>query len=172
LDALRAELDRSHGLLPLPLIRNEKTIDPRDKSTPKVFQLETAMGAAIECFDGARAIAVERNRFSPVKTTADLLSVRSDAYELDPEFRLVLRSERNGLPPVVKLSDDYKLVEQFDRLVARGVPSLVNCRSLTIEGQMEFEPDVEIVGDVKFVVRGEKAKRIPPGTYKDQVIEL
>jgi UTP--glucose-1-phosphate uridylyltransferase len=172
LDALRAELDRSDGLLPLPLIRNEKTIDPRDKSTPKVFQLETAMGAAIECFDGARAIAVERNRFSPVKTTADLLSVRSDAYELDAEFRLVLRSERNGLPPVVKLSDDYKLVEQFDRLVARGVPSLVNCRSLTIEGQMEFEPDVEIVGDVKFVVRGEKAKRIPPGTYKDQVIEL
>jgi UTP--glucose-1-phosphate uridylyltransferase len=172
LDALRAELDRSDGLLPLPLIRNEKTIDPRDKSTPKVFQLETAMGAAIECFDGARAIAVERNRFSPVKTTADLLSVRSDAYELDAEFRLVLRSERHGLPPVVKLSDHYKLVEQFERLVARGVPSLVNCRSLTIEGQMEFEPEVEIVGDVKFVVQGEKAKRIPPGTYKDQVIEL
>ncbi|MEY2615002.1 MAG: UTP--glucose-phosphate uridylyltransferase [Verrucomicrobiota bacterium] len=172
LDALRAELDRSDGLLPLPLIRNEKTIDPRDKSTPKVFQLETAMGAAIECFDGARAIAVERNRFSPVKTTADLLSVRSDAYELDAEFRLVLRSERNGLPPVVKLSDHYKLVEQFERLVARGVPSLVDCRSLTIEGQMEFEPEVKIVGDVKFVVQGEKAKRILPGTYKDQVIEL
>ena len=172
LDALRAELDRSDGLLPLPLIRNEKTIDPRDKSTPKVFQLETAMGAAIQCFDGARAIAVERNRFSPVKTTADLLSVRSDAYELDPEFRLVLRSERNGLPPVVKFSDHYKLVEQFERLVARGVPSLVNCRNLTIEGQMEFEPEVKIVGDVKFVVRGEKAKRIPPGTYKDQLIEL
>jgi hypothetical protein len=37
---------------------------------------------------------------------------------------------------------------------------------------MEFEPEVKIVGDVKFVVRGEKAKRIPPGTYKDQVIEL
>ena len=55
LDALRAELDRGDGLLPLPLIRNEKTIDPRDKSTPKVFQLETAMGAAIECFDRRRS---------------------------------------------------------------------------------------------------------------------
>jgi UDP-N-acetylglucosamine pyrophosphorylase len=172
LDALRAELDRSDGLLPLPLIRNEKTIDPRDKSTPKVFQLETAMGAAIECFDGARAIAVERNRFSPVKTTADLLSVRSDAYELDAEFRLVLRSERNGLPPVVKLSDHYKLVEQFEHLVARGVPSLVHCHSLAIEGQMEFEPEVKVVGDVKFVVRGDKAKRVPAGTYEDKEIEL
>ena len=84
------------GCFLCPLIRNEKTIDPRDKSTPKVFQLETAMGAAIECFDGARAIEVPRNRFSPVKTTADLLAVRSDAYELDPEFRLVLRPERNA----------------------------------------------------------------------------
>ena len=118
LDALRAELDRGDGLLPLPLIRNEKTIDPRDKSTPKVFQLETAMGAAIECFDGARAIEVQRNRFSPVKTTADLLAVRSDAYELDAEFRLVLRPERNGAPPVVKLSDHYKLVDQFEPLLA------------------------------------------------------
>ena len=122
LDALRAELDRGDGLLPLPLIRNEKTIDPRDKSTPKVFQLETAMGAAIECFDGARAIEVQRNRFSPVKTTADLLAVRSDAYELDAEFRLELRPERNGVPPVVKLSDHYKLVDQFEPLVTRGSP--------------------------------------------------
>ncbi len=172
LDSLRAELDRGDGLLPLPLIRNEKTIDPRDSSTPKVFQLETAMGAAIECFDGARAIEVQRNRFSPVKTTADLLAVRSDAYELDAEFRLVLRSERNGLPPVVKLSDHYKLVDQFEPLVAGGVPSLMRCNSLTIEGKMEFEPGVEIVGDVKFVARDEDAKRVRSGTYQDREIKL
>src|SRR6202162_5977543 len=107
LAALRTELNHGAGLLPLPLIRNEKTIDPRDKTTPKVFQLETAMGAAIECFDGAMAIEVQRNRFSPVKTTADLLAVRSDAYDLDAESRLELRPERNGAPPVVKLSVCY-----------------------------------------------------------------
>jgi len=172
LDALRSELDRGHGLLPLPLIRNQKTIDPRDKSTPKVFQLETAMGAAIECFAGAGAIEVKRNRFSPVKTTSDLLAVRSDAYELDAEFRLVLRPERNDEPPVVKLSDHYKLVDQFEPLVARGLPSLVHCKSLTVEGSMEFEPGVEIVGNVKFVARGEEAKRIPAGTYQDGEFEL
>jgi len=168
LDALRSELDRGAGLLPLPLIRNEKTIDPRDRSTPKVFQLETAMGAAIECFDGARAIAVQRNRFSPVKTTADLFAVRSDAYELDAEFRLELRPERKGVPPVVKLSDHYKLVEQFELLLTHGAPSLVRCNSLTIEGKMEFEPGVEIVGDVKFVSRGDETKRVRSGLYEDR----
>jgi UDP-N-acetylglucosamine pyrophosphorylase len=172
LDALRAELDRGVGLLPLPLIRNEKTIDPRDKSTPKVFQLETAMGAAIECFDGARAIKVRRNRFSPVKTTADLFAVRSDAYELDPEFRLELRPERNGTPPVVRLSDEYKLVDQFEPLVALGIPSLLRCKSLTIEGKMEFDAGVEIVGDVKFTSLGDKTKKIPSGTYQDREVVL
>jgi UDP-N-acetylglucosamine pyrophosphorylase len=172
LDALSAELDRGVGLLPLPLIRNEKTVDPRDKSTPKVFQLETAMGAAIECFDDARAIEVQRNRFSPVKTTADLLAVRSDAYELDAEFRLELRPERNGVPPVVKLSDRYKLVDQFELLVTHAVPSLVRCNSLTIEGNMEFEPGVEIVGDVKLVARGDARKTVRSGAYQDAEIIL
>jgi UDP-N-acetylglucosamine pyrophosphorylase len=172
LDALSAALERGDGLLPLPLIRNEKTVDPRDKSTPKVYQLETAMGAAIECFDGARAVEVPRNRFSPVKTTADLLAVRSNAYELDAEFRLVLRPERDGAPPVVKLSDHYKLVDQLEPLVAHGVPSLVRCNTLTIEGKFEFEPDVEIVGDVKFVNGGEESKIIRSGTYRDFEAEL
>jgi UTP--glucose-1-phosphate uridylyltransferase len=167
LDALRAQLGRGDGLLPLPLIRNAKTIDPRDKTTRKVFQLETAMGAAIECFAGAGAIEVPRNRFSPVKTTADLLAVRSDAYQLDPEYRLVLRPERGSVPPVVKLSDHYKLVDQFEPLVAGGVPSLLHCSSLTIEGRLEFEPGVEIVGDVKFVNRDNETKKVRSGSYRD-----
>ena len=172
LDALRAELNRGVGLLPLPLIRNEKTIDPRDKTTPKVFQLETAMGAAIECFDGAMAIEVQRNRFSPVKTTADLLAVRSDAYDLDAEFRLELQPERNGAPPVVELSDHYKLVDQFELLVTHGMPSLLRCNRLTIEGKMQFEPGVAIVGDVKFVARGDEIKSVRSGVYQDAEIVL
>ncbi|MBV9104399.1 MAG: UTP--glucose-1-phosphate uridylyltransferase [Verrucomicrobia bacterium] len=172
LDALHAVLECSDGLLPLPLIRNEKTIDPRDKSTPKVYQLETAMGAAIECFDDARAIEVQRSRFAPVKTTADLLAVRSDAYELDSEFKLVLRPERNGVPPVVKLSDHYKLVDEFEPLIARGVPSLARCHSLTVEGKMVFEPGVEIVGEVKFVAPGEDTKTVAAGTYQNREVAL
>jgi UTP--glucose-1-phosphate uridylyltransferase len=172
LDALRTELDRGNGLLPLPLIRNEKTVDPRDKSTPKVFQLETAMGAAIECFESAGAIEVPRSRFSPVKSTADLLGVRSDAYELGAEFRLVLRSERNGVPPIVRLDDHYKLMDQFEELFANSVPSLIRCRSLTIEGKVHFEAGIEVVGDVKFVSRDAHTKSVRAGVYQDCEIEL
>ena len=35
-------------------MKNGKTVDPRDKASPKVLQLETAMGAAIQCFPGAQ----------------------------------------------------------------------------------------------------------------------
>jgi UDP-N-acetylglucosamine pyrophosphorylase len=165
LDSLRAELHRQNGLLPLPMIRNVKTVDPRDKSTPRVYQLETAMGAAIECFEGAAAIEVPRSRFSPVKTTADLLAVRSDAYELDSEFRLVLSAERKGIPPIVKLDDRYKLVDQLEELIAGGVPSLVHCHSLTIEGSFQFAPGVIITGDVRFTNTFPTAQKIRAGKY-------
>src|SRR4051812_30883705 len=36
------------GVLGLPMIVNRKTVDPADKSSPEVVQLETAMGAAID----------------------------------------------------------------------------------------------------------------------------
>jgi len=172
LDALRAELDRGNGLLPLPLIRNEKTVDPRDKATPKVYQLETAMGAAIECFDGAAAIRVPRSRFSPVKSTADLLGVRSDAYELDPEFRLELIPERNGEPPIIKLDDRYKLVDQFEELVSEGAPSLARCRSLAVHGNLKFGPGVVVIGDVKFMNSEESPKMIHQGVYRNLEVRL
>ena len=71
-------------MLGLPLIKNEKTVDPADSSSPEVIQIESAMGAAIEVFEGATAIGVGRERFLPVKTTNDLLLLRSDVYEVGP----------------------------------------------------------------------------------------
>jgi len=167
LDQLRTELDRGGGLLSLPLIQNVKTVDPRDKTSPKVYQLETAMGAAIECFAGATAVEVPRSRFVPVKTTADLLAIRSDAYELDQKFRLLLRPERNGMPPIIWLDDRYKLVDAFEQLVARGVPSLLHCKTLSIEGNFQFEAGVEIVGDVKFVNPNPELKTIRSNKYEN-----
>src|SRR6267142_2660566 len=76
------------GFVPLPLIKNSKTVDPRDKNSPPVFQLETSMGAATECFEGAGAIVVPRSRFAPVKTTSDLLALRSDAYVVTPHWSI------------------------------------------------------------------------------------
>lgn len=82
LPALKQTLDANKGVLQLPLIKNKKTINPRDSDTPAVFQLETAMGSAIECFDDAGAVVVPRDRFAPVKTCNDLFALRSDVYEV------------------------------------------------------------------------------------------
>ena len=170
LERLFEELSKGAGLIPLPLIRNEKNVDPRDKNSPKVFQLEAAMGAAIECFDGAAAVEVPRSRFSPVKTTSDLLAVRSDAYELNKSFRVGLRGERGGVPPKVELSDNYKLVDQLEELVAAGVPSLLRSRSLAIKGPWRFAEGVEIVGDVRFENGSGEMKEVRAGVYRDCVV--
>merc|ERR1711998_64653 len=102
LEALKATMDKNEGSLPLPVMKNSKTVDPRDKNSTKVLQLETAMGAAIECFPGATALVIPRSRFAPVKTTNDLFALRSDAYFLTPDFRITLAPARNGVPPDVK----------------------------------------------------------------------
>lgn len=172
LEALDKALAEGNGLLPLPMIENVKTVDPRDKLSPKVYQLETAMGAAIQCFADARAIEVPRSRFAPVKTTSDLLAIRSDAYELDPGFRLVLRADRHGVPPVIKLDEYYKIMDRFEELIAQGVPSLARCRSLAVEGRVVFSPGVKVIGDVTFVNRDERPKTVQPGVYKDSEVGL
>jgi UTP--glucose-1-phosphate uridylyltransferase len=166
LDHLKETLTKHGGLIPLPMIRNLKTADPRDKTSPAVYQLETAMGAAIESFPGAAAIEVTRARFAPVKTTSDLLVIRSDACRLTPDFRLELHPDRKGVPPEVNLDNNhYKLVDGLDALLAEGVPSLLHCEKLTIEGPATFQPGVFIRGTVTFTNARTQPARIAPGNY-------
>jgi UTP--glucose-1-phosphate uridylyltransferase len=167
LDLLKEQLEIDSGVLPLPMIKNRKTVDPRDKKSPEVYQLEIAMGAAIECFDGSTAIEVPRSRFAPVKTTSDLLALRSDAYEISDDGQVQLAELRNGVPPVITLSDNYKLVDQIEAL---GVPSLINCRSLKIHGLIEFAADVIIEGDVDITNLTPERITLPAGIYKNQSI--
>merc|ERR1711881_627292 len=121
---LKEAFDSQGGSLPLPVMVNDKTVDPRDKSSTKVIQLETAMGAAISCFEGATAVQIPRTRFAPVKKTDDLFALRSDAYVLTEDFRIELAPERNGVPPNVKLDDRYKFVDAMDAIICNGAPSL------------------------------------------------
>jgi UDP-N-acetylglucosamine pyrophosphorylase len=169
LDLLKAQLAADAGVLPLPMIRNRKTVDPRDKNSPEVYQLETAMGAAIECFEGSLAIDVPRSRFAPVKTTADLLALRSDAYEILANGQVRLRPERDGVPPAVILSDDYKLVDQLAPL---GVPGLLECSSLKVSGKLAFEHGVVFKGDVEITNTGDTLKTLSAGVYQNQRIAL
>jgi UDP-N-acetylglucosamine pyrophosphorylase len=169
LDLLKDQLAADSGVLPLPMIRNNKTVDPRDKKSPAVVQLEIAMGAAIECFEGALAIEVPRSRFAPVKTTGDLLALRSDAYEVLGDGQVRLAESREGVPPTISLSDEYKLVDQLEPL---GVPSLLCCRSLKVTGLVHFAEGVVIKGDVIVVNVAAERKSLPAGVYKDQLVEL
>ena len=103
-------------MLDLPLIRNEKTVDPSDRTSTKVVQIESAMGAAIEVFDGAAVLEVDRSRFLPVKTTNDLLVLRSDVYRLEPDHRLVAQVEA----PFVDLDEDRRVAQERQPGVGRG----------------------------------------------------
>lgn len=146
LDALRDSLMANGGVLPLPVICNTKTVDPRDGESTKVYQLETAMGAAIQCFPGARAVNVPRSRFFPVKTSGDLLLLRSDAVEINEAGLMSLAPECAGVAPIVQLDGKlYKLVDSLDSL---GVPSLKNVKKLVVSKAHTFAPGEPLSGEV------------------------
>ena len=152
LAALDRTLRERKSVLGLPLIKNEKTVDPADPSSPKVIQIETAMGAAIEVFEGATAIGVGRDRFLPVKTTSDLLVLRSDAYDLQADGRL---TKVAGSAPVVDLdSIHYKIIGDFDQRFPAGPPSLREARYFGVNGDWTFEAGVRVIGEVTLEDRG------------------
>ncbi len=146
LDALRDFLAAHGGVMPLPVICNVKTVDPRDASSTRVYQLETAMGAAIQCFPGARAVCVPRSRFFPVKTCSDLLLLRSDAVEIDEAGCMSLAAECKGVAPVVAL--DGKLYKLVDSLESLGVPSLRHVTKLTVKVPHRFAEGEALSGEV------------------------
>jgi UTP--glucose-1-phosphate uridylyltransferase len=158
LEALREKLASSKGVLGLPMIVNRKTVDPTDSSSPEVLQLETAMGAAIGVFDGAAAIRVPRTRFAPVKTTNQLLVVRSDAYELADDW--TMRAAADPIPLVSLDSSYYKLLRDFEERFPHGPPSLRSCRRLAVDGDVRFGRDTAVKGSVS--VSGPRS--IPDGT--------
>jgi UTP--glucose-1-phosphate uridylyltransferase len=160
LKAIAETLDAREGILGLPLIRNEKTVDPSDPSTPKVIQVETAMGAAIELFEDSRLIEVGRDRFVPVKTTNDLLVLRSDVYDIGSDF--VLDQVSVEVPFVDLDGEVYKVVGEFDKRFPEGAPSMRKATSLTVDGDFTFGAHVQVVGDVELSTSS--AKRVPPDT--------
>ncbi|GGO72465.1 UTP--glucose-1-phosphate uridylyltransferase [Nocardioides deserti] len=160
LRAMQEALDVREGILGLPMIRNVKNVDPGDKSSPEVVQVETAMGAAIEVFEGSQLIEVGRDRFVPVKTTNDLLVLRSDVYEIGQDF--VLDQVAGDIPFVDLDPDHYKLVGEFDKRFPEGAPSMREASSLRVNGDWTFCKGVSVVGDV--ALDGASNGRIDAGT--------
>eukprot|EP01041_Mallomonas_annulata_P007567 gene7567-15514_t len=173
LDLLKALMDSKGGFVPLPTILNSKTVDPQQDTSTPVLQLETAMGAAIECFPGAGAVTVSRSRFAPVKKCSDLLLLRSDAYVVDSSNVLVLAEECHGIAPIVDLDDKkYKLVQHLEAATSAGYPSLVRCRKVTVKGEVWLSSRNVFVGDVTVINTSSEPKVLPAGVYTDTTIDL
>jgi UTP--glucose-1-phosphate uridylyltransferase len=165
LPALQKLLAGQDNQLHLPMIRNEKTVDPRDPDSTPVYQLETAMGSAIGVIAGSQALRVPRSRFAPVKTTEDLLAVRSDLYLLTDDYRVVPNPERTLGEIDVQLDDEhYKFVGQLDSHFPYGAPSLLRCTELALTGSFVFGLDVVCRGVVRLVNEEGTAVVIPDGT--------
>ena len=162
LRVLKERLDETRGVLELPLIVNRKTVDPRDPGSPPVLQLESAMGAAIASFPGARVLCVPRTRFAPVKTTDDLLVLRSDVYMLSKDMVVAPVPERADNLPYVELDPRfYKLLDDFERRFSEGPPSLREAERLIVHGDVTFGRGVRVRGAVE--VEAPEPMRIDAG---------
>mmetsp|Transcript_4311 Transcript_4311/g.5598 ORF Transcript_4311/g.5598 Transcript_4311/m.5598 type:complete len:1075 (-) Transcript_4311:1349-4573(-) len=173
LDKLKEIIDKFGGFIPLPMIKNNKTVNPKDDSSQKVVQLETAMGAAIECFQGATAVVVPRTRFVPVKKCNDLMLLRSDAYVINDQLIPELNPLCGGKAPIISLdSKKYKLVGNFEEATVGGIPSLINCNRLTIKGLVRMSKKTSFVGDVSIKNDSDESKLVPTGEVKDTSVDL
>jgi UTP--glucose-1-phosphate uridylyltransferase len=153
LDVLADTLERAGGVLELPLIVNHKTVDPRDADSTEVIQLESAMGAAIGSFPGAGLLLVPRTRFAPVKTTDDLLVLRSDVYEVSEDFDVEPVDGRADSLPYVELDKRYyRLIDAFESRFPDGPPSLRDAQRLVVHGDVTFGAGVTVRGAVSLDV--------------------
>jgi UTP--glucose-1-phosphate uridylyltransferase len=161
LRTLAQRLDAHDGVLELPLIVNRKTVDPRDPDSTPVIQLESAMGAAIGSFPGARPLCVPRTRFAPVKTTDDLLVLRSDVYEMSDDLVVAPIPERRDRLPYVELDKRYyRMLDRFEQRFPDGPPSLREADRLVVHGDITFGGGVVVRGAVE--LNAEEPTRIEP----------
>jgi len=154
----------SDGLPRLPLIVNPKHLNPRDEQSPRVYQLETAMGAALSFFQSSAALQVSRDRFAPVKKTSDLLAVRSNCMVFSPNYQLKTNPSRT-LPPIdIELDETFfKKVDQFEERFPDGPPDVLECASLKVQGDVVFESGIVCQGNVVVANSTPSQQRVPSG---------
>lgn len=166
LPSLQSRLQECNGVLPLPVIMNNKTVDPRDPNSAKVIQLETAMGSALTAISGAKAIDVPRDRFAPVKTTDDLLALRSDCFLINEDEHIVPHPDRRTGAIDIQLDPAlYKGIDAFENRFPEGAPSLLECERLRVEGDFTFGGAVQCSGTVELINETGQPIAIPPGTH-------
>ena len=100
-----------------------------------------------------------------MKTTTDLLVVRSDVYRITEDYRVVPVEDSPAGAPIVDLDERYyRLIDAFEARFPGGAPSLCACEALTVRGDVKFGPGVSIRGRVVLDNRGTGQVLIDPDT--------
>ena len=158
-----------YGMVRLPMILNKKNLDPRDESSPNIYQIETAMGAILSLFNNTLAIKVPRSRFFPVKNCNDLLMVRSDRFVFSENQTLILNPDIKS--DFINIDLDPKYYSKKDlfneRFPVDGVPSLIDCESLIVRGDVFFEKNITVKGSVEITNKGKFPAVIKEGAVID-----
>jgi UTP--glucose-1-phosphate uridylyltransferase len=96
-------------------------------------------------------------------------------YTEDQTLRINPARKAKEKDDVLKIKLDprhYGKIDDLDKRFANGIPSLVDCDSLTIEGDVLFEKDVKIKGEVKIKNTKKFQVVIKEGTVIDQDLNL
>ncbi len=162
---LKKILKENNNLLSLPMICNRKKINPTDPDSKEVFQLESAMGTAIAIFNNASALRVSRARFAPVKNCEELLLLWSDYYLLNDDYYIVHNPARKHENMGINLDPQfYSWIEQLQERFPHEAPSLIECNSLKIMGDIKFGKGISIKGAVSICNRKNHQIIIPDFT--------
>jgi len=164
----------------LPAIKRvveENTLDMEIIVNPKqldggvnVLQLETAVGAAMKCFENASGINVPRSRFLPVKKTSDLLLVMSNLYSLDHGALIMSPKRMFPSTPLVKLGDNhFKKVSAFLSRFG-SIPDLLELDHITVSGDVTFGRGVSLRGTVIIIANHGDRIDIPAGAILENKI--
>jgi len=152
--------------LDMEIIVNPKTLD----NGLNVYQLETAVGAAMKCFDNAVGINVPRARFLPVKKTSDLLLVMSNLYSLDHGALVMSPKRMFPSTPLVKLGDNnFKKVSAFLSRFG-SIPDMLELDHLTVSGDVTFGRGVSVRGTVIIIANHGDRIDIPAGAILENKI--
>lgn len=133
-------------------LKTHLIVNPKIIHNQSIIQLESAMGSAINCFKNAALLKVNRDRFLPVKTTRDLLYLRSNAIEWNQK-KITCTQET---PTAIDLSDEYSKVSDLERHFPFPL-DLKEAKTLCIQGPFIFGNHISFSGENTLINSNQKA---------------
>lgn len=154
------------GTMDMEVIVNPKSLD----DGVNVIQLETAVGAAMKCFENGIGINVPRSRFLPVKKSSDLLLIMSNLYSLSNGALKMSPDRMFQTTPLIKLGDqNFKKVNEFLQRFG-SIPDIIELDHLTVSGDVTFGKGVVLKGTVIIIANQGDRIDIPPGAILENKI--